>query len=129
MYYTTFPSRERGRKHWWAICKIKSRAVHYMLEKKEPQLSEYFQKDETLGFHWFSIDAELDAPGIFIHDGQYEKVDPTNFILKDNPIQEREDEEEEELEEEEEVEDGKVEEEKKLKEESEGYQTSEEANE
>ena len=48
VYYTHFPSRERGRKEWQAVCKIKSQAIHYMLkEKEEPYLLEYFQEDET----------------------------------------------------------------------------------
>ena len=54
------------------------------------------QEDETLGFHWSSIDLKLDTPEILIHDGQHEEVDPTDFVLKDNLIQEGEEEEEEE---------------------------------
>ena len=59
-------------------------------EEEEPQLPECFQEDETLGFHRSSIDIELDAPRILVYDGQHEKVDPTKFILKDNPVQEEE---------------------------------------
>ena len=65
------------------------------------------------------IDAELDAPGILLHDGQYKEVDHTEFILKDNPIQEGK--EEEEVEEEEE--------EKESEEKSSRYQTSKKADE
>ena len=38
VYYTLFPSRKRERKYWWAVYKVKSRAVHYELkeEKEEP---------------------------------------------------------------------------------------------
>ena len=43
VYYTSFSSRKRGRKDWWAVCRVKSRAIYYTLEKeKELQLSEYF---------------------------------------------------------------------------------------
>ena len=44
VYYTPFPSRERGRKDWWTAYKVKSRAVHYELEeeKKELYLPKYF---------------------------------------------------------------------------------------
>ena len=43
MYYTLFLSRKRGKKDWWAVCKVKSRVIHYVLEKKEElQLSKYF---------------------------------------------------------------------------------------
>ena len=53
----------------------------------------------------------MDAPKIFLHDGQHMKVDHTEFILKGKPIQEGEEEEEEK----------EVEEEKKAEEEFEGY--------
>ena len=108
--------------------KVKSRAIHYALEEEEElQLSEYFWEDETLGFHWSSIDVELDALEIFIHDGPHEEVDSINFILKDNPIQEGEEGEEEK--EEEVKKEEEVEEEEESEEESEGYQTSEEIDE
>ena len=83
---TPFPSRERGRKDWWAVCRVKSQSVYYVLEEKE----ECFQMDKTLRFQQSSIDAKLDASGILVHDGPYEEVDLTDFILKDNPIQEEE---------------------------------------
>ena len=116
VYYTPFPSRKRGRKDSQAVCKVKSRAIHYELEKekKESHLSEYFQKDEILVVHQHLIDVELDVPKIFLHDGQHEEVDHIEFIFKKHPIQEGEEEEEVEEEKEEESE-----------EEFEGYQTSE----
>ena len=52
------------------------------------------------------MDTELDTPGILFHDDQYEEIDYSKFVVKDNPIlqgeEEKEDEEEEEEEEEEE---------------------------
>ena len=64
---------------------------------------------------------KLNAPGILLHeDRQHEEVDPTKIVLKENPPQEGKEEEEEEEE---------VEEEEESKEYSEGYQTSEEADE
>ena len=52
VYYTLFLSRERGRKDWCTIYKIKSRAIYYALEEEEEsQLSECFQKDKTVGVH------------------------------------------------------------------------------
>ena len=59
----------------------------------------------------------MDTPKILLYDGQHEEVDHTEFIFKENPIQEGEEEEEVEEEEEEE----------KLDEEFEEYQISEEA--
>ena len=69
------------------VCKIKSRAIHYVLEKEEePQLSKYFQEDETVGVYQSFDDMKLDAPEILLFaDGKYEEVDPTEIILKDNP--------------------------------------------
>ena len=37
VYYTPLPSRDRERKDWWAICKIKSRVVHYELDEEEEE--------------------------------------------------------------------------------------------
>ena len=77
--------------------------------------------NETLGVHQSLIDAELDAPKILLHDGQYE-VDHIEFVLKGNPIQEgKEEEEVEEIKEEEE--------EEELEEEFDRYQISEKADE
>ena len=70
MYYTPFPSKERGKKDWWAVYKVKSRAIHYHLKEEEEKsyLSECFQEDETLRVHQYLIDAELDASKILLHD-------------------------------------------------------------
>ena len=96
IYYTPFPLRKRGRKNWWVICKIKFRAVHYVLEEEEElQLPKYFQEDEIVGVHQSFDDLELDAPEILLReDGQYEEIDPTEIVLKDNLPQEWEEEEE-----------------------------------
>ena len=71
MYYTPLPSKDRGRKDWWAVCKIKSRVVHYELNEEEEEfhLPVCYQEDETLGVHRSYIEAELDALGILVHDG------------------------------------------------------------
>ena len=64
---------------------------------------------------------KLDAPEIFLReDGQYEEVDPTEIVLKNNLLQEEEEEEEEEKD---------VKKEEESKENFEGYQTSEETDE
>ena len=56
----------------------------------------------------------MDAPEIFLReDGQHEEVDPTEIILKNNPLQEEEE----------------LEEEKESEEDFEGYQTSEKVDE
>ena len=60
----------------------------------------------------------MDAPDFLLYNGQHEEVDHSEFILKDNPIQEEKEEEEDEVEKKEE-----------LNEESEGYQISEVTNE
>ena len=89
MYYTPLPSRDRGRKDWWAICEIKSRVVHYKLdeEEKESYLPECYQEDETLGVHQSYIEAELDAPRILSHDGQHEEIDQIEFIFRGKQMQ------------------------------------------
>ena len=53
VYYTLFPSIERGKKDWCAEYEVKSWAVHYELkeEEEEPHVPEYFQKDETSKVH------------------------------------------------------------------------------
>ena len=105
-------------KEWWTVCKIKSWAIHYILEEeKESHLSECFQKDEISGVHQSFIDAELDVSDFLLCDSHHKEVDHSEFILKGNPIQEEEEEDEE------------VEEEKESNKESEGYQTSKEADE
>ena len=72
----------------------------------------------------------MDTLRILIHDGQYKEIDPTDFMLKDNPTQAGEAEKEEKPKEEEEVEEEEEEEkEKSKKKKSKGYQISEEANE
>ena len=124
VYYTLFPSRERGRKDWCAVCKVKFRDIHYELEQEEevPYLPECFQEDEILGVYQYLIDVELDALEIFLHDGQHEEVDHIEFVFKEHPIQKGEEEErEEEVEEEEEEEESDKE--------SKEYQTSEETDE
>ena len=105
--------------------KQKSQAIHYALEEEEElQLLECYQEDETVGVHQSFDDMELDTPEILLcEDGQYEEVDSTEIVLKDNLLQEGEEEEEEAKEVEE-----RKEEEKESEEDSEGYQISEEAN-
>ena len=129
VYYTPLPSRDRGRKDWWAVCKIKSRVVHYDLNEEEEEfhLPVCYQEDETLGVHQSYIEAELDAPRIFLHDGQHEKIDHIEFVSRGKQMQQEEEEEDhEEMEGEEEKE---MEEEDESDDESEKYQSSEETNE
>ena len=129
VYYTPLPSRDRGRKDWWTVCKIKSRVVHYELNEEEEEfhLSVCYQEDETLGVHRSYIEAELDAPGILLNDGQHEEIDHIEFIFRDKQLQQGEEEEDDEEIEGEEK--NKTEEEDKLDDESKGYQSSEETNE
>ena len=104
---------------------IKSWVVHYELNEEEEEfhLPVCYQEDETLGVHRSYIEAELDAPRIFLHDGQHEKIDHIEFISRGKQKQQGEEEEDdEEMEGEEEKE---IEEEDKLDDKSEGYQSSE----
>ena len=73
-------------------CKIKSWVVHYELdeEEQESHLPECYQEDETLGVHQSYIEAELDAPGILLHDGQHEEIDHIEFIFRDKQMQQGE---------------------------------------
>ena len=129
MYYAPLPSRDRERKDWWTVCKIKSQVVHYELdeEEEESHLPKCYQEDETLGVHQSYIEAELDALGILLHDGQHKEIDHIEFIFKGKQMQQGEEEKDDEkIEGEEEKE---MEEEDELDDESEGYQSSEETNE
>ena len=90
--------------------------ITHSKKKKSSIYPECFQEDETSKIHQSFIDAELDVLGFLLHDGQHEEVDNSKFVLKDTPIQEREEEEEDEEEEESDKE-------------SEGYEISEEIDE
>ena len=129
VYYTPLPSRDRGRKDWWTVCKIKSRVVHYELndEEEEFHLPVCYQEDETLGVHRSYIEVELDALVILLHDGQLEEIDHIEFISRGKQMQQRD--EEKDNEEMEGEEDNKMKEEDELDDESKGHQSSEETNE
>ena len=89
VYYTPLPSRDRGRKDWWAVCKIKSRVVHYELNEEEEEfhLPVCYQENETLEIHRSYIEAEFDAPGILLHDYQHEEIDHIEFISRGKQMQ------------------------------------------
>ena len=111
------------------VCKIKSRVVHYELdeEEEESHLPECYQEDETLGVHQSYIEAELDALGILLHDGQHEEIDHIEFISRDKQMQQGEEEEDDEEMKGERK--NEIEEDDELDDESEGYQSSKETNE
>ncbi|OMO57751.1 Transposon, En/Spm-like protein [Corchorus capsularis] len=100
--YTSYPSKKRDRRDWWAVCKVKTRSRFSIPLNEEDNQSErvdgFYQEEEFTPFA-VSADLGLDDPGILVSDFGLEEVD---LILESEQTKDASDDEEEEEQEEEE---------------------------
>ncbi|OMO87017.1 hypothetical protein CCACVL1_09317, partial [Corchorus capsularis] len=69
--YTSYPSKRRERRDWWAVCKIKARSRFHIPSNEEDKQFEkvdgFYQDDESTSFNVLP-NLELDDPNVLVSE-------------------------------------------------------------